>query len=154
MGCDIHAYLEVKDPETGKWEYHEVDREWHKAMTVDIWSEDFYNSFYTGRLASTPMVWDSRNYYLFTALAGVRDREDRVVEPISLPRGLPHDVSPHVRGESNDWSLGGHSHSWVTTLELTTYQYRNHEYLRSFYEWTVEYMKRFDEARLVFWFDN
>src|SRR5262249_2591595 len=88
------------------------------------------------------------NYNLFGILANVRngsgfagcDTGDGFV-PISVPRGLPGDVSDEVRAETNRWGEDGHSHSWFTVAELLAYDWTQTTRLRGFvsavnyYEW-------------------
>lgn len=69
-------------------------------------------------------IEDGRNYWLFSALADVRNYSGIV--PIDKPRGLPEDIELGEDGESvpfwraHDGSawLGEHSRSWFTLKEL------------------------------------
>lgn len=61
-----------------------------------------------------PRVFDCRNYGLFGWLANVRNYS--AVPPLSAPRGLPVDVSAHVREESE--LDDGHTRSWLSAKEL------------------------------------
>ena len=99
MGCDIHLYVERR--ENGQW------------VSADKWTPNPYyeNRFYTGR-----------NYELFAMLADVRNSGG--ITPIAAPRGLPADVSPEVKGESDRWASDGHSHSWLTIAELNAYNWQ------------------------------
>lgn len=110
MGADIHLYVEKK--ENGKW------------ISVDTWyeEEDFKHS-------DNPF-YDDRNYDLFAILADVHngrgfggcDTGDGFT-PISMPRGLPADVSAEVGQVSAQWDSDGHSHSWLTLEELLNWNH-------------------------------
>lgn len=97
MGWDIHIAVEAFNPHTNQWEL----QEWDKSI--------------------------SRNYSLFSVLAGVRNsRPDTLtsngypVTPISEPRGLPKDLSLETDMKVY---LGDHSFSWVTLKELKEYNW-------------------------------
>lgn len=141
MGCDIHFYVEKfkltgPDEKLGpsmdhlnrpgtwvtadKWE----PNEYYKPDDPDYAGEpplrvDYDSRFYTGR-----------NYDLFAILADVRngsgfagcDTGDGFV-PIDEPRGLPVDVSPEVKADSDRWDCDGHSHSWFGLKELLSYNW-------------------------------
>lgn len=121
MGCDIHFYVECKEGEqwfsADEWtpnKYYEMYRESERPMTVE-----YERRMYT-----------ERNYDLFAILANVRNgrgfagiKTGEGFKPIALPRGLPADVSPEVRGESDGWGEDGHSHSWLTVQELLDYDW-------------------------------
>lgn len=78
-----------------------------------------------GTWSPVPDPFDTRNYRLFSALAGVRngygfagiDTGDPIT-PIAEPRGLPADVSAPVKADSDEWDIDGHTHSWLTVGEL------------------------------------
>lgn len=91
MGCDIHMHVEHRIGDT--WKY--VD-----PSSIEIWG------------------W--RNYELFSALAGVRNRFG--VVPIFEPRGVPDDVSQEVAKESEEWGVDGHSHTHLSLTELTLWE--------------------------------
>lgn len=105
MGCDIHIQFEIRlSPNGGEW----------------IWP-----------LAAVPPQVDvdvlvpfnrERNYSLFTMLAGVRDRGEGIT-PISLPRGLPDDMSSTLRQAIRDQRvhLGDHSFTWLSDSDLLEY---------------------------------
>jgi len=66
-----------------------------------------------------------RRYNLFAILANVRNGRGfagiptgRGFKPISMPRGLPVDVSPEIKKQSD-----GHSHSWLAVQELLDYDW-------------------------------
>jgi len=106
MGTDSHIFVEKrvgdrwisaaekhKNP-MAKWK-HEPE---YEVDTVDI----------------------GRNYQLFTILAGVRASEKEELVPISLPRGLPADMSPEVAAMAarDGDTLGA---SWLNLSELVEY---------------------------------
>lgn len=98
------------------------------------------NAFYSGR-----------NYNLFSILADVRngygfggcDTGDGFV-PICEPKGLPFDVTPTVRAQSDSWGGDGHSHSWFTVEQLDAYDWTQatiHRYWTdssAYYQWYLD----------------
>ncbi|MGO0309572.1 hypothetical protein ACTL6P_23850 [Endozoicomonas acroporae] len=162
MGTDIHAYAEFRN-NVGQWE--EIPD---------------YKPF------------SDRDYDVFSLFAGVRFRNDYVGQfvswgnggiwtgrrvtpyPIDQPRGLPNDVSPSVKARS-DWESDGHSHSWLSVEELTSYNYdkplrdRNieaahvpeefvnrtvREALGEGYFQDLAQLQKSKAERIVFWFDS
>lgn len=112
MGCDIHMYVEYKRQE--KW------------VNGDYFKE---NQYYDSNDESEPKyaiieLYGSRNYSLFSTLAGVRDYSEKV-EPVSEPKGFPEDSCEFVRKEYEDWDCDGHTHSWLTLKELKEFQSTN-----------------------------
>lgn len=123
MGCDIHLYAEKR-----------VDGAWQSA---DAWEPNEYYDPEDPDSEEKPLAipyrkrfYDSRNYDLFAMLANVRngyrfagcDTGDGFV-PICEPKGLPDDVSPQVKADSDRWGSDGHSHSWLTVAELMAYDW-------------------------------
>lgn len=125
MGCDIHLYVEAK-----------IDGIW---KSVDNWETDkvgdqyipYEKRFYTGR-----------NYNFFSILADVRNDSDFV--PISQPKGLPEDISPEVKYQSNIWDGDGHSHSYLTIQEILSYNWTQTVNLKGF----VSALSYFETMRL------
>lgn len=121
MGCDIHLYAEQKNG-TG-W------------VTADEWKVDEDEP---GRMEvpCDSRFYSGRNYNLFSILADVRnghgfagiDTGDGY--PIAPPRGLPDDVTPEVKTESDGWGRDGHSHSWLTLQELLAYDWTQTSLIR------------------------
>lgn len=116
MGCDIHFYVEAK--KNDKWESADtwvVDTDYDEPRKTVPYKQAFYSG---------------RNYNLFAILADVRngrgfagcDTGDRF-NPISEPKGLPEDVSPEVKQESDRWDGDGHSHSFHTLAALLAYDW-------------------------------
>lgn len=141
MSCDIHVHVEIKL--NGKWEH--------------------YNH---------PSV--NRNYLLFAKIAGVRS--DHTVEPVAMGRGLPDNLSVTTKLDSELWGTDGHSHSWMTANEaeevtewynkkssvdynrppLFGYLFENS--LDSYLKYPIDFLREvalgFEEARVVFWFND
>lgn len=115
MGCDIHFYVEKKEGD--RW------------VSADTWTPDRYEP---GRMevAWDNRVYKGRNYDLFAMLADVRNGKGFAgvdtgdgFKPIASPKGLPDDVSPEVKAESDAWGEDGHSHSYFTLAELEGYDW-------------------------------
>lgn len=140
MGCDIHLYVERR--ENGRW------------VSADIWTPNKYAK-YEGEppvaVEYENRVYTGRNYDLFGILANVRNgrgfagiKTGEGFNPISPPRGLPEDVSPEVKAESDRWGVDGHSHSHFTVAELDAYDWHQttrHEGVvdaLNFYIWRAE----------------
>jgi hypothetical protein len=138
MGCDIHLYVEVKNPE-GKWVSPE---NWTKEKGYfDVPCDEKY--------------YTERNYRLFGVLAGVRDSW---VTPIDEPRGLPSDVSKEVRFATDINS--DHSHSWFLLQELWEVDWKSYEdgiYGFGIFLKMLERLKQLgdpSDVRIVFWFGS
>ena len=126
-------------------------------------------------LYSHPSV--KQDYELFAKMAGVRNYTE--IKPISLPKGLPEDISYVVRRASEDWGSDGHSHSWLCSDEIrqlrewydgwrydpdgkplwcqkTLHHHALHCYCEGGYFDDVEEDRHpwIKAARFVFWFDN
>lgn len=147
MGCDIHTFIEYRNPHTNEW--------------IDCTPED-------------EGLMGNRNYTLFAILADVRNY-DREAKPITLPRDIPSDCSEPIRKEYKLWGVDGHSHSYFTLAELQSAlpNYSDqfeHDVLQNFTE-ALELHTRtvlaplamFDDnymatqannIRTIFWFDN
>ncbi len=141
MGCDIHLYAEKR-----------VDGKW---VTADEWEPDEYDDEgFTLCVPYEKRIYDSRNYYLFSILADVRngcgfagsDTGDQFI-PIATPRGLPEDVTPKVKKESGGWGGDGHSYSFFTVAELLGYDWTQTATLRG---WVTA--KEYEEwQRMIRW---
>lgn len=115
MGCDIHIHVEV-------W----VNGRWRGVRgTSPYWDSNWYDG---ERLCYEGWIYNGRNYKLFGILADVRngwgfagiDIGDPA-EPISVPKGLPHDLSSELKENVDfDW---GHSHTYLTLQELQEYNW-------------------------------
>ena len=108
MGCDIHIYTEMHEKLDDKLIW----------INVDCWKYNRWYELYPAseRQFTIEHIYKVRWYSMFAALANVRNYGK--CEPISMPRGLPEDVSKPVREECERWGTNGHSHSWFTLAEL------------------------------------
>ena len=113
MGCDIHFYVEER--RNGVW------------VSADVWSPCEYEK---GRMTLKNELYGDRNYNLFAILANVRNGYGFAgvptgsgFVPIAEPKGLPDDVSPEVKAESDRWNGDGHSHTWLTVREILDYDW-------------------------------
>jgi len=114
MGCDIHFYTEVKQPD-GSWVLH-------GSVSNEGDSE--------GEWLSADELYDGRNYNLFAILANVRNgrgfagiKTGEGFNPISEPRGIPEDVSAEVAKIIEQWDCDGHSHSHHTLRQLLEFDW-------------------------------
>ncbi len=117
MGCDIHMYAEVR--KNGVWE-----------KVGDVFENPYYDPERPTRTDSNGYTWnakyidkpyDDRNYRLFAILANVRNDDDW--QPISMPRGIPKDISQEIKTRVDDWNGDGHSHSFFTLKELLEFDW-------------------------------
>jgi hypothetical protein len=143
MGCDIHLHVEIKVK--GRWLH--------------------YNN---------PSI--SRDYWLFCLMAGVRQYKDQgEPEPISSPRGFPADASETTKFDYLYDGGDAHSTSWLSSKEAGEVQ-EWHQRTRTknispplfgylFGNYIDSYLKcpsdgerlaemGYEDARVVFWFDN
>lgn len=101
--------------------------------------------------------YGSRNYYLFSILADVRNSSD--VVPISDPRGIPDDASFGYLQMCDYWDSDAHSHSYFTLDELLDVDWSKYdiELIAEFLN-SLDDMKKIDEdainVRCCFFFDN
>lgn len=130
MGCDIHFFVELR---TGA-----APHGWE--------AEGAEGAFYEGR-----------DYLLFAHLADVRNPGE--VDPITEPRGLPHDMSNFVRDYMGiDGDL--HSYSYLTLTELLAHdwpndlQYFNDQPVHQLVMLSAQPGMTTDDVRIVFAFDN
>jgi hypothetical protein len=139
MGCDIHLYVERR--ENGKWvpvadkipnERYGEDYDQYGTETVSQFSKSTWDEKYPDEFKGLNNVfYQGRNYNLFAILANVRNGHGfagvptgKGFEPISMPRGLPDDVSQEVKRISDYWGIDGHSHSWLAARELLEFDYK------------------------------
>ena len=107
-------------------------------------------------------IEDTRNYAVFSALAGVRNYEN--IEPIAEPRGLPEDFDMKeamlVMRYGDDPYVGDHSFSWLSLDELETWpRWIEEPRYEMFLAWLGYARQKVDsqywtEARVVFGFDS
>jgi len=137
MGCNIHGYLEVRE----------------------------YPDSKTPSWKATYEIQYDRSYRFYAVLAGVRN--GTVLQPISKPKGLPHDVSRGAKYESEQMGRDGHSHSYLNAQELRDYDWTRpigdqpiieqipvvHRALLLLVRYCAKHYGE-ENVRIVFWFDN
>jgi hypothetical protein len=107
--------------------------------------------------------YNGRNYTLFGALAGVRNRGVRLIS--DRDRGLPKDVSKEIRQLSEKYGIDGHSHNYLYLYEILSSKYysmTDHDLDEFglgtyFFRNSVEQLLKLGDpkdVRIVFWFDN
>jgi hypothetical protein len=163
MGADIHFYTERytssnnyegprdlsedRDNKIGKiiGDVKSTER-W---VSADLWNKEDY--------WINESKYSSRNYYLFSILADVRNYN--VIDPISEPKGIPDDASFGYLYCAKKWQGDAHSHSYFTLKELLDVDWSVYklEYLETFLD-VIEDLKGIDEdpskVRICFFFDN
>lgn len=122
MGCDIHAYIEVKNPDTDGWEFLSL----YKKADGEVKPIDFY---------------DGRDYILFGKLAGVRAIG---VDPIAPRRGLPESLSEEVKTFYNEGEGYFHSETWYDFAELRAAAGYNQEMYKHLFDEIVGYFEGLD----------
>lgn len=163
MGCDVHAYLEVR-----RFKHDDTERLNGVWINADKWSRNEFSALYPEEneqkweIEYDDRIWTQRWYYLFAILAGVRNAWD--IKPISEKKGFPSDASEEVNGEYEHWSGDGHSHTWLTLKELEEWggwDTVTEDLRDNFNKVTIDRMKQKvntsvtrDDVRMVFWFDN
>ena len=104
MGCDINLYVEKFS--NGRWK------------SIDRWNtedKDYIHVEYDDQ------YYHRRNYVAFALLANVRNYHN--IEPFSMPKGFPIDVSRQVKQASDNYGVDGHSHSSFTLKELLEFDW-------------------------------
>lgn len=118
MGCDIHMYVEYKkDLPIG--ESREREEKW--VYGDYFMPNPYYRIWPTEPEFKRIELKGSRNYSLFSTLAGVRDYSGDI-KPVSDPKGIPDDCCPQIKEANEDWKGDGHTHSWLTLKEIKEYQ--------------------------------
>jgi hypothetical protein len=114
MGADIHLFSEKKKSINGE----------EKWVNCDYWmiNPHFGEDEHEPEL-EVVSLYSNRNYDLFGILADVRGGGPSICGP----KGLPDDVSPIVKKESERWEDDGHSHSYFTLAELKEYYKYNND---------------------------
>ena len=116
MGCDICSYAEVRGD----------DGTWH------VVGEVFPNSYYMPDLEMDEDDWNRpftyepfhlRDYNVYDFLANVRNYSG--VTPLSLPKGLPVDLSDSVRAVARKVATSecAHSYIWLDLWDLLDVDY-------------------------------
>ena len=124
------------------------------------WSESEIEGKLPNLYTCTP--YDGRNYNLFGVLAGVRSREEGMID---YPRDLPDDLSEEIRDEYMSWGCDAHSATYYTLDELLDSDYRKMSVgelaeirLKYFFKDVLDTCLKLtdnpSDFRLVFWFDN
>ena len=166
MGCDIHMHVEYYNNWSHKW----VIGDYFALMPDSTLDDPQY---------SLMPIYDARNYYLFSVLAGVRGSAYN--NQIDGPRGLPEDVSELVAEKHMIWGIDAHSASYLTLRELIEFDMHDWDEeeepehmlqplierlkqradeLNLIYDfnWSGrsygESMQKAEKIRIVFWFDN
>jgi len=110
--------------------------------------------------------FEDRNYSRFAFLAGVRNYSS--ARPISVPRGIPANISPEVKRIFLQWGDDAHSASWLLLSELLEFDYGQtfedlrdggqkktyREFLGCGFFQDLETLRLRGAERIVFWFDN
>lgn len=167
MGCDIHMHVEFKRPNWHK------DAGWKCGdyFTIVDPTDPGCEPIYEGLL-------ERRSYSLFAVLADVRNRG---YPYISEPKGLPADATEFVKKEYDSWGYDAHSCSYLTLREIVEFDRKEHplnifgepilrplverlvrraDELNVLYDFemgrelTDEVLKKIENIRIVFWFDN
>lgn len=107
MGCDIHLYVEYRKT------INSVP-DWYSGDYLMI--NPYYGTDEDEPKYNIVPLYDNRNYDLFAILADVRNYCDN--KYISLPKGLPSDITKETAKENLYWGDDGHSHSYLTLKEL------------------------------------
>ncbi len=124
MGCDIHAFLEVKirapslEVVLGR-----LQRIAALSAGTEPHANDKIHALCTEALEDrSESAWQlygevdfSRDYELFEKMAGVRGERSAA---LAAPRGLPSDAGTMTRFQSDNWGGDGHSHSWLSSGEM------------------------------------
>lgn len=128
MGCDIHHYIEIRKDKWEVYEWEYLCRACGKNGQPEKYSDGTYVIDYE-KMWNHPLEI-GRNYSLFGILANVRNgygfagiSTGTGFSPISMPSGLPKDVSLEVKRESDNWGVDGHSHSYLTLQDLIDYDW-------------------------------
>ena len=164
MGCDIHFFTERKTASLNYEGPKDLQDERNskieeviegKPLTERWVSADRWELQEDG-WSHEEAYW-SRNYYLFSILADVRNGGD--VDPISYPRGVPKDASSAYSYMVQRWDSDAHSHSYFTLEELLEVDWNqfDNEYLEEFLK-VIQNLKSIDsdpkKVRICFFFDN
>lgn len=168
MGCDIHMHVEFKSP---KWTDDNKDWKCGDYFTITDPTDPNCEPEYVG-------LYEHRNYDLFAVLAGVRAYGD--FECISSPKGLPDDVTEYVEKAYEEWGWDAHSTSYLTMREIVEFHnnvkpmngfggdileplierlVRRADELYILYDFEVKdptpsALRKMEDIRIVFWFDN
>lgn len=140
MGCDIHFYVDVRQPD-GSWKTadrwfpqlgpEELKEEGEEKQYLDTY-EDVRkpDGSWDIDASGTRSFYSDRHYDVFSILADVRNGygfagvdTGEGFRPLSKPRGVPEDACPEYKAAATRWDVDGHSHSWCTVQELLDYNW-------------------------------
>ena len=115
MGCDIHAYAEIKRS------YGNEEVAWYCCETFQLNPYYFYKKNKGESVEGEAMyihspLYFGRNYALFEALAGVRGEMENCI--FDFKGHIPDDCSGFIRSEYEQWQADAHSPSYITLKEL------------------------------------
>lgn len=115
MGCDIHAYAEIKR----SWKDQEAD--WYCCENFQLSPYYIYQKKNGGSVVDDKEfdlnpLYRGRNYSTFEALAGVRGIPENCL--FDFKNDVPGDMSDFVRSEYDRWDGDLHSPSFMTIKEL------------------------------------
>lgn len=108
MGCDIHAFVEIKN--AGKWQRMDTP-----VFVADKWTQEHFD------MEKIDRPFDFRSYALFGWLANVRNYSQ--IKPLSNPKGLPENVSDEVLAIHRKWGVDAHFPSYHSLSDLLTVDY-------------------------------
>lgn len=116
MGCDIHAYAEIKR------DFHDIEA-WYCCEKFQLnpyivslgklstaTEEDFEELYMLSN------IYRGRDYNLFEALAGVRGLEENALFEVKY--SIPDDCSEFIRKEYEAFRCDAHTPSYITLKEL------------------------------------
>ncbi|WDM20733.1 hypothetical protein [Paenibacillus polymyxa] len=183
MGTDIWFFVEKRH---FRDEYEQIDGTWRKIkkskaelndtatwVSADKWNVNpdyyLYPEDKTAKLKpSDPYEFycGDRNYDLFSILSNTRN--DHNLKFISLPRGLPVDISPELNEIASDNKEDFYDHSWLLLKDLINFKWDENYYCDQFMEYrnimdtcsgfineTIPKLSKLGDAedvRVIFWF--
>ncbi|MDR6777003.1 MULTISPECIES: hypothetical protein [Paenibacillus] len=183
MGTDIWFFVEKR---YFRDECEQIDGTWRKIkkskqelndtatwLSVDKWTVNPYYYLYpehkTSKLKpSDPYEFYSgdRNYDLFSILSNTRN--DHNLKFISLPRGLPVDISPELSEVAFEDKDDFYDHSWLLLKDLINFKWDENYYCDQFMEYrnimntcsnfineTIPKLLKLgnaEDVRVIFWF--
>lgn len=133
MGCDIHILVEFYDAKTASWvlmTYNDETGKFEKfdVSTIPVRGKDETDESFETRLEEfvPPSAgYVERDYHLFSYLADVRnaygEAELDIIEPLSLPKGFPDDVTSTAKTDScydEGNMIDHHSYTWYTANDI------------------------------------
>lgn len=143
-----------------KYVFNYLDENLPPKYSKVNWEDSLNENKLPNLYTDTP--YDGRNYSLFGVLAGVRSREEGMID---YPRDLPDDLSEEIRVEYMSWGRDAHSASHYYLSELLESGYRKSDvetlkeygishFFKDVLDRCVQIADDPKDFRLVFWFDN